>query len=100
MYAAVQAYLGEPLRFPGCWRAWDREQAQSTGRLNACFGEWLGLQGGRVDGEAFNACDGGAFTWGRAWPMVAGWFGVGRGWEGPGGEGMREVRVEGGTPRG
>ncbi|KAK1831880.1 Iridoid synthase [Podospora conica] len=101
VYAAVQAHLGGRLEFPGCWRAWDREQVQSSGRLNAYFGEWLGVTaGGRKGGEAFNVHDGGSFTWGRAWPMVAGWFGVGAGWSPPGEEGVREVRMEGGVPRG
>lgn len=29
VYGAVQAHLGEPLRFPGDYLAWDREYCQS-----------------------------------------------------------------------
>lgn len=75
IYAAVQAYLGQPISFPGDYRAWDREQAQSTGQLNANFQEWLALTDSTAN-EAFNIHDGLNFTWGRLWPSLAKWYGT------------------------
>ncbi|KAL2158833.1 hypothetical protein VTH06DRAFT_4025 [Thermothelomyces fergusii] len=75
IYAAVQAYLGEPMAFPGDYRAWDREQVQSTGMLNAYFEEWLVLTG-KTANQAFNIHDGQSFTWGRLWPYLASWYHV------------------------
>ncbi|KAK4448807.1 Iridoid synthase [Podospora aff. communis PSN243] len=101
VYAAVQARLGEALRFPGDYRAWDREQVQSSAMLNAYFEEWMVLSD-KAKNEAFNVHDGGCFTWGRVWPLLAGWYGVG--WTPPEEEGGGRYRVlvlsEGGTPRG
>jgi len=77
VYASVQAHLGQTLAFPGDYRAWDREQVQSTGLLNAFFEEWLVLSpSSSVQNQAFNIHDGVNFTWGRVWPMLAKWFGV------------------------
>ncbi|AEO55684.1 NAD(P)-binding-like protein [Thermothelomyces thermophilus ATCC 42464] len=73
IYAAVQAFLGEPIAFPGDYHAWDREQVQSTGMLNAYFEEWLVLTG-KTANEAFNIHDGQSFTWGRLWPYLASWY--------------------------
>ncbi|KAH6843377.1 hypothetical protein B0I37DRAFT_384333 [Chaetomium sp. MPI-CAGE-AT-0009] len=75
IYAAVQAKLGQPIAFPGDYRAWDREQVQSTGMLNAHFEEWLVLTG-KTANEAFNIHDGQSFTWGRLWPYLAQWYGA------------------------
>ncbi|KAL2200154.1 NAD(P)-binding-like protein [Corynascus similis CBS 632.67] len=75
IYAAVQAYLGQPIAFPGDYHAWDREQVQSTGMLNAYFEEWLVLNVTTAN-EAFNIHDGQSFTWGRLWPYLASWYGV------------------------
>ncbi|KAK3898352.1 isoprenoid synthase domain-containing protein [Staphylotrichum tortipilum] len=73
IYAAVQAHLGQAIAFPGDYRAWDREQVQSTGMLNAYFEEWLVLTG-KTANEAFNIHDGLSFTWGRLWPYLAKWY--------------------------
>lgn len=73
IYAAVQAHLGQSIAFPGDYRAWDREQVQSTGLLNAYFEEWLVLTG-KTANEAFNIHDGLSFTWGRLWPYLAQWY--------------------------
>ena len=75
IYAAVQAHLGQAIAFPGDYRAWDREQVQSTGLLNAHFEEWLVLTG-KTANEAFNIHDGLSFTWGRLWPYLAKWYKV------------------------
>lgn len=76
IYASVQAHLGQSISFPGDYRAWDREQHQSTGLLNAHFQEWLVLTE-QTANEAFNIHDGLSFTWGRLWPYLAQWYGVG-----------------------
>lgn len=75
IYASVQAYMKQPLLFPGDYRAWDREQHQSSGLLNAYFQEWLVLSESTA-GEAFNIHDGDSFTWGRLWPYLAQWYGI------------------------
>ncbi|CAH0018927.1 unnamed protein product [Clonostachys rhizophaga] len=75
IYASVQAYRKQPLLFPGDYRAWDREQHQSSGLLNAYFQEWLVLSESTA-GEAFNIHDGDSFTWGRLWPYLAQWYGI------------------------
>jgi hypothetical protein len=75
IYAAVQAHLGQPISFPGDYRAWEREQVQSTARLSAYFEEWLVLNPD-VANEAFNIHDGQNFTWGRLWPQLASWYGT------------------------
>ncbi|KAJ8119666.1 hypothetical protein ONZ43_g3432 [Nemania bipapillata] len=75
IYAAVQAHLKQPIAYPGDYHAWDREQAQSTGMLNAYFAEWLALTEETAN-EAFNIHDGLSFTWGRLWPYLAQWYNV------------------------
>jgi hypothetical protein len=75
IYAAVQAHLGQPISFPGDYRAWDREQVQSTGLLNAYFEEWLVLTETTAN-ETFNIHDGQSFSWGRLWPYLAQWYKV------------------------
>ena len=74
-YCAVQAYLGEPIAFPGDYIAWDREYCQSTGLLNAYLEEWAVLNP-EAGNEAFNAQDGLPFTWGRLWPYLGAWYGA------------------------
>ena len=73
IYAAVQAKLSQPLRFPGTYSAWDREQVQSSALLNAHFAEWMVLSE-KAANQAFNIHDGHCFTWGRLWPMLARWY--------------------------
>lgn len=80
VYAAVQAYLGKPLLFPGDFVAWDKEICQSTAMLNGYFEEWCVLTE-NVANEAFNIQDGLNFTWGKFWPYLANWYGVA--WEPP-----------------
>ncbi|KAH8901271.1 hypothetical protein GQ53DRAFT_775881 [Thozetella sp. PMI_491] len=75
IYAAVQAHRGLALSFPGDYRAWDREQVQSSAMLNAYFEEWIVLTDAAAN-EAFNIHDGLSFTWGRLWPYLAGWYGL------------------------
>jgi hypothetical protein len=72
IHATVQAHLGRPLKFPGDYRAWDREQIQSTGLLKVYFEEWLVLTE-KTANQAFNIHDGQSFTWERLWPYLAQW---------------------------
>ncbi|KAK4237799.1 hypothetical protein C8A03DRAFT_34217 [Achaetomium macrosporum] len=60
IYAAIQAYLDQPMVFPGDYHAWDREQCLVLTENTA--------------NEAFNIHDGLSFTWGRLWPMLAQWY--------------------------
>ncbi|KAI1124609.1 hypothetical protein F5Y10DRAFT_249058 [Nemania abortiva] len=76
IYAAIQTHLKQPIAYPGDYHAWDREQVQSTGLLNAYFAEWLALTDD-TGNEAFNIHDGFSFTWGRLWPYLAQWYNVG-----------------------
>ncbi|KAL4960380.1 SDR family oxidoreductase [Aspergillus stella-maris] len=76
IYASVQAHLNQPLYFPGDYVAWDRELCQSSAFLNAYFEEWVVLTDNAAN-EAFNIQDGLGFTWGRFWPELAGWVGIG-----------------------
>ncbi|KAI0160597.1 isoprenoid synthase domain-containing protein [Xylariaceae sp. FL1272] len=75
IYATVQAHLKQPIAYPGDYRAWSREQVQSTGLLNAYFGEWLVLEE-RAENEAFNIHDGLSFTWERLWAYLGLWYQV------------------------
>ena len=75
VYAAVQAKLNQPVKFPGDYIAWDREFCQSTAILNAYLEEWAVLNP-NAGNEAFNAQDGLPFTWGRLWPYLGTWYGT------------------------
>jgi nucleoside-diphosphate-sugar epimerase len=101
VYGAVQAYLKQPLAFPGDFIAWDREYCQSTALLNAYLEEWAVLTP-EAGNEAFNAQDGLPFTWGRFWPYLANWYGTT--WTPPESDPSKyrvhESRHKGGQPRG
>ncbi|OQU95811.1 hypothetical protein CLAIMM_01978 isoform 1 [Cladophialophora immunda] len=75
VYASVQRHLGGKLAFPGDWAAWDKEQTQSSARLNSYLSEWALLTPAAAN-QAFNAADGGPFTWGTLWCELARWFGL------------------------
>lgn len=76
IYAAIQKELGKPLEFPGNIAAWDTEKDQSMSALLAYFTEWAALTEGAAD-QALNMTDGSAFAWGKFWPVLAKWYGVG-----------------------
>ncbi|KAK5226439.1 hypothetical protein LTR47_009117 [Exophiala xenobiotica] len=100
VYASVQAYLKEPLSFPGDYIAWDREYCQSTALLNAYLEEWAVLSP-HTGNQAFNAQDGLPFTWGRLWPYLAEWYGTS--WNPPEGDPSKYRTTESRsaeTPRG
>ncbi|KAI9818197.1 MAG: hypothetical protein M1827_000822 [Pycnora praestabilis] len=76
IYATVQMHMRQPLKFPGDLAAWDKGQVQSTAMLNSYLSEWAALTEEAGD-QAFNAGDDFPFTWGRFWPVLAGWYGLG-----------------------
>ena len=73
VYATVQRALGGKLIFPGDWQAWDKEQTQSSAKMNSYLSEWALLAPGAAN-QAFNATDGCFFTWGSLWPRLASWY--------------------------
>ncbi|OCL02897.1 NAD dependent epimerase/dehydratase family protein-like protein [Glonium stellatum] len=75
IYAAVCAHLGEPLEYPSDLTAWENTQCQSSAMLNAYLMEWAVLTEAALN-ENFNACDSSAFTWGKFWSKLAGWYSV------------------------
>jgi hypothetical protein len=75
VYASVQRYLGGKLAFPGDWTAWDKQQTQSSARLNSYLSEWALLNPAAAN-QAFNAADGCPFTWGTLWCELASWYGL------------------------
>lgn len=74
-YASVQKKLGRALVFPGDWAAWEKIMPMSSGVVNSFFHEWVVLDEG-TENERFNVVDDSEFTWGKAWPAVAEWFGL------------------------
>lgn len=75
IYAVVQRAMGGSLDFPGDWNGWDKEQMQSSAMLNGYLSEWAALTAPAAN-QAFNAVDGGAWTWGMFWPILARWYDV------------------------
>ena len=75
LYAAMQKKLGQPLAFPGDVAGWEKIMPMSSGVLNSAFHEWLVLEDSTA-GERFNIVDDSEFTWLKAWPVIAGWFGM------------------------
>lgn len=80
VYAAVQKKLKRPLAFPGDSVAFEKIMPMSSAVLNSLFHEWLVLERSAA-GELFNIVDDSEFTWLKAWPVIARWFGMD--WEGP-----------------
>lgn len=97
IYAAVQAHLHQPLVFPGDFAAWDKEVIMSSAMLNSYMAEWAALTPGAA-GQAFNVGDAFPFTWGRFWPVLAGWYGVS--WVPPDADAKYEVMESAHVPRG
>ena len=75
LYAAVQKDKGEKLVWPGNTVAWEKELVHSSAMLNSYLSEYLVLNE-RAGNEAFNAVDGGPFTYGRLWTELAKWLGM------------------------
>ncbi|KXH57056.1 hypothetical protein CNYM01_10760 [Colletotrichum nymphaeae SA-01] len=75
IYAAVSAYLGEPLVFLGDISAWTAVQRNTSAMLNAYFAEWLALEETAAN-EKFNSTDGTIWTWEMMFPRIADWYGI------------------------
>ena len=75
VYASVCKRLGEPLRFPSDIAAWETQIDHSSAMMDGYFEEWTVLSD-HVANEAFNIADDSAFTWGKFWPKLAGWYGI------------------------
>lgn len=74
VYASVAKKLGQPLVFPGDINSWQMPQSMSSAQMNAYQEEWAVLLG--PSDQKYNTCDNSAFTWEKAWPRIAGWFGI------------------------
>lgn len=75
VYAAVQRKLGRPLAFPGDPAAFEKIMPMSSAVLNSLFHQWVVLEDGTAN-EKFNIVDNSDFTWLKAWPIIAAWFGM------------------------
>lgn len=91
VYAAVQRKLGQPLAFPGDAAAFEKMMPMSSAVLDSYFHEFLVLKE-RTAGERFNIVDGSEFSWLKAWPVIASWFGMD--WRPPAEEEETEYKVE------
>lgn len=91
VYASVCKKLGQSMVFPGDIASWQMPQSMSSAMLNAYQEEWGALLGS--GGQKYNTCDNCAFTWEKAWPRVAGWFGIEAMGPEEGGEGYEEVET-------
>ncbi|KAK3697271.1 hypothetical protein LTR37_017584 [Vermiconidia calcicola] len=79
VYAAVCKKLGQPLEYPGDIVSWQSQSSMSSSMMNAYMEEWAVLLG--PPNQKYNTCDNSAFAWEKAWPRVAGWYGIE--WTGP-----------------
>jgi hypothetical protein len=75
LYAAIQKELGAPLIFPGDADAWSAEKQLSSALLIAYHAEWAALTP-EASNEVLNHSDGGSFTYGAFWPVLAALYGL------------------------
>ena len=80
VYATVQKFLGDSLDFPGDWQGWGKGDMHSSAMLIGYLNEWAALSPAAKN-CAFNAADGGSWTWDFFWPILASWYGIP--WTGP-----------------
>lgn len=76
VFAAVHAYLGKPLVFPGDMATFEMVQNASSAKMNAYLEEWAVLGGEETANQRFNASDDSPFSWSRLWPALAKVYGV------------------------
>ncbi|PPJ55560.1 hypothetical protein CBER1_05367 [Cercospora berteroae] len=74
VYATVCQKLRQPLEFPGDAASWQMHSSMSAAQMNAYQEEWAVLLG--PPNQKYNTCDNSAFTWEKAWPRIAGWYGI------------------------
>ncbi|PON27728.1 hypothetical protein TGAM01_v203495 [Trichoderma gamsii] len=75
LYAAIQKELGGSLDFFGDLAAWDVEKHQSNALLIGYHAEWAVLTPSTRN-QALNIADGGVFTYGQFWPVLAALYGI------------------------
>ncbi|KAH8890631.1 NAD(P)-binding protein [Thozetella sp. PMI_491] len=75
LYASVQKELGKPLEFYGDGAAWAIDKQVTNAHLISYHAEWLLLTPG-TENEILNVADGGQFSYGKLWPILAALFGV------------------------
>lgn len=75
LYAAIQKKLNAPLVFPGDTNAWSAEKHLSSAILIGHHAEWTALTP-TLANSVLNESDGGPFTYGAFWPVLAALFGV------------------------
>lgn len=90
VYAAIQCKLGRPLAFPGDAAGFEKIMPMSSAVLNSLFHQWVVLEEGTAD-EKFNIVDDSEFSWLKAWPVIAAWFGLD--WKPPAEEDEAEYTV-------
>ncbi|KAE8454187.1 hypothetical protein EG329_005112 [Mollisiaceae sp. DMI_Dod_QoI] len=76
IYASVQKELGKKLEFPADIGAWDINKDQTAASLIGYFSEWAVLTD-EAKNEAFNIVDDSPFSYGKFWPELAKWYGIG-----------------------
>lgn len=75
LYASIQSHLKKPLVFPGDADAWAAEKQLSSAMLIGYHAEWAALTPAAAN-EVLNEADGGPFTYGAFWPVLASLFEV------------------------
>ncbi|KAF2121039.1 hypothetical protein BDV96DRAFT_610024 [Lophiotrema nucula] len=73
IYASIQKELGRKLEFPGDIAAWEAEKHLSSASLIGYHAEWAVLTEG-AENQALNISDDSMFTYGKFWPVLAGWY--------------------------
>ncbi|KAF2856367.1 hypothetical protein T440DRAFT_106777 [Plenodomus tracheiphilus IPT5] len=75
VYAAVQAYMKQPLQYGGDLTSWQFEGVHSTARLTGYLSEWAVLED-QCKNQRFNAQDGGLLSWDRFFNELGRWYGI------------------------
>ena len=70
LYAAVQKEMGRAIEFYGGGAAWGVEKHLTNARLIGYHAEWLFQTPGSAN-HILNIADGGTFTYGKFWPILA-----------------------------
>ncbi len=73
LYTIVQKELGQSIEFPGDGIAWAIEKHVTSSRLIGYHAEWL-FKTPETQNEVLNLVDGGQFSYGKFWPVLAALF--------------------------
>lgn len=82
VYAVVQAYKNEPIKFGGDWTNWQFSCYHSTARLTGYLSEWAVLED-KCKNEDFNSIDTSPFTFDRFFEELCRWYEVKKGFTPP-----------------